>query len=336
MTKHNYFFACEQDIWAYFEENMPSGVQTLYAMNSTRRQRLFDYMCGKKTLPLTYDPFFKLVFDFEKHPERLSDFISAVLEKPVQVIETLPTESILFDGYTVIIMDMLVRLNDGSLANVEIQKYASGFSDERISCYSADLLLREYNRVKRSDDKVMHYKDVKSVHSIILFEQSKAAYKAPNLRGAYLHHGEVTFDTGLKLNLLQQFHIVALDVFLEQKYNILNTRLNGWLSLLTIENMSDVDTVIQNYPWLAEIYAELSGYMVNPKEVLNMYSDALKILDANEMKLFVDNVLDAYQQALEESREKDATIAEKDASIAEKDAEIQHLKSLLEASTQNK
>lgn len=37
-----------------------------------------------------------------------------------------------------------------TLANVEIQKIPYMFTAERISCYSSDLLLREYTRLKEN------------------------------------------------------------------------------------------------------------------------------------------------------------------------------------------
>lgn len=39
------------------------------------KQRFLDYCTGKKTLPITYDPFFKRIFNPDIHPERLSRFL---------------------------------------------------------------------------------------------------------------------------------------------------------------------------------------------------------------------------------------------------------------------
>lgn len=38
---------------------------------------------------------------------------------------------------------------DGSIANVEVQKIGYLFPGERSACYSADMLLRQYKRVRR-------------------------------------------------------------------------------------------------------------------------------------------------------------------------------------------
>ena len=45
-------------------------------------------------------------------------------------------------------MDIVAELENGSIANVEIQKISYLFPAQRMSCYSADLLLRQYSRVK--------------------------------------------------------------------------------------------------------------------------------------------------------------------------------------------
>ena len=117
-------------------------------MTSPYRERLLDFLRGAKTLPLTYDPFFKTVFDPVLHPERLSGLISSLLGIPVKVKDVLPAEDRMLDGESLLIMDVLVELEDGSLTNVEIQKIPYAFPAERMSCYSSDLVMRQYARAK--------------------------------------------------------------------------------------------------------------------------------------------------------------------------------------------
>jgi len=73
----------------------------------------------------------------------LSKFLSDLLDQMVKVVRILPTEQTALDGSMLLIMDILVELEDGSLANVEVQKIPYRFPGERMSCYSADLLLRQ-------------------------------------------------------------------------------------------------------------------------------------------------------------------------------------------------
>lgn len=106
------------------------------------KQRFMDYCMGKKTLPLTYDPFFKSIFNPDVHSVRLSRFLSSILGENVKVVRILPQEDTLLDGAALLIMDILVELETGALCNVEIQKISYLFPGERMSCYSSDLLLR--------------------------------------------------------------------------------------------------------------------------------------------------------------------------------------------------
>ena len=98
------------------------------SLNSDLGQRFQDYMCGVKTLPLTYDPFFKKIFDVHEHPERLSSLISSIIGKKVIVKEVLNSEHRIFKDSPLLVMDILVELEDGSYSNVEIQKIGYYFS----------------------------------------------------------------------------------------------------------------------------------------------------------------------------------------------------------------
>ena len=99
----------------------------------------------------------------------------------------LPTEEVLLDGSALLIMDILVELEDGSLANVEIQKVPYNFPGERMSCYSADLLLRQYTRLKGERGQDFKYSDMKKVYTIIIYEKSTAAFHMAG--NPYLHLG---------------------------------------------------------------------------------------------------------------------------------------------------
>ena len=76
--------------------------------------------CG---LNLTYDPMFKEIFDPQRFPDRLEDFLSLCLGEEVEILSALPTESSrLTEEGSLLVMDLLVRLKSGSLLNVEIQR----------------------------------------------------------------------------------------------------------------------------------------------------------------------------------------------------------------------
>ena len=140
-------FSTEREILQVLKKS-PVFYGRYQTLNSDWKQRFMDFCTGRKTLPLTYDPFFKKIFHPDIHPDRLSRLLSSLLDRKVTVIRILPTEETLLEGGALLIMDILVELEDGALANVEVQKIPYNFPAERMSCYSADLLLRQYNRVK--------------------------------------------------------------------------------------------------------------------------------------------------------------------------------------------
>lgn len=88
---------------------------------------------------------------------------------------------------SLLLLDIIVQLEDGSIANVEIQKIPYTFPGERMSCYSADLLLRQYTRVKGEKGSTFTYQDLKTVYTIVMFENSPKECKDPELSDIYLH-----------------------------------------------------------------------------------------------------------------------------------------------------
>lgn len=80
-----------------------------------------------------------------------------MLETKIRIKQILPNDSVrLADEYTLLITDIVIETEDGRIANLEIQKIGYAFPGQRTACYSADLLLRQYKRVKdrkRSENK---------------------------------------------------------------------------------------------------------------------------------------------------------------------------------------
>lgn len=137
-------------------------------------------------------------------PERYNDFLSCLPGERVKVLKVLSGDSTrIADETSLLITDIVVELEDGSIANVEMQKIGYLFPGQRCACYSADLLLRQYKRVRGEKKKKFSYRDIKNVYTVVLFERSpKEFHKYPE---KYCHFFEQTSDTGLKLELLQKY-----------------------------------------------------------------------------------------------------------------------------------
>ncbi len=61
-------------------------------LSDNLRSRLLDFLCGKKTFPLTYDPFFKKLFNTDITPERLESFIGSIIKRKVKIQNVLTQE----------------------------------------------------------------------------------------------------------------------------------------------------------------------------------------------------------------------------------------------------
>ena len=291
-------------------------------MSPEWKNRFLGFMEGTKTLPLTYDPFFKKLFNPDIYPERLSSLISSIIGTKVTVQCILSNEDSMLPSTSLLLLDILVQLEDGSIANVEIQKIPYAFPGERMSCYSSDLMLRQYTRVKSLKGSSFIYKDLKTVYTIVMFENSPNECKETQATDIYLHHGKTVFDTGIELKLLQEFYVVALDVFKESKYAKDINELNAWLSLLTAQSVDDLAALVSDYPWMEAICKDMSEYMYDPEEVITMFSEALRMLDENTVHYMIDELQKERDEAVAALSEKDSVISEKDSLISEKNAEI--------------
>ena len=289
-----------------------------------RWQELFMAFCtGKKTLPVLYDTVFKKLMNPESHSERLEDCVSSLLGREVKIKKVLPVEDILMDGESLMVMDILVELKDGSLVLVEIQKVPYYFPAERASCYSADLLLRQYSRLKKKKGKDFSYRDLRKVYTIIFYEKSTEEFKACN--NVFVHHARTVCDSGLELNFLQEFYLIALDVFVKSEYAKVKNpkdRLNGWLSFFCTENTEDAIKLCETYPWLSEPYKEMARFAANPEELIGMFSEMLHELDRNTTHYMVDDMRKKIEKQQEALAEKDEALTEKDEALAEKDGTI--------------
>ena len=71
-------------------KNSPLLYGSYQSLNAEWKQRFLDFCQGKKSLPLTYDPFFKRIFHPDVHPDRLSRLVSSILGITVKVLHILP------------------------------------------------------------------------------------------------------------------------------------------------------------------------------------------------------------------------------------------------------
>ena len=123
--------------------------EKFYSWMEAQRQEFLDFCTGVRGIKMLYDSFFKEIMNPETVPERLEEFLSILLNRKVKIVDVLLGDSTrLADEQSLLIMDILVRFEDGTYCNVEVQKIGYAFPGERCACYSSDLLLRQYKKAR--------------------------------------------------------------------------------------------------------------------------------------------------------------------------------------------
>ena len=286
----------KQRIWSN-----PNLKATFNSWLPERQEEFLDFCTGERGLKILYDCFFKEVFNPEYTPERLEDLLSLIIKQQVKILQVLPNDSVrIADEASLLITDIVVELADHSIANCEIQKLGYKFPGQRSACYSADLLLRQYKRVRNRKKEKFSYKDIKHVYTIVFFEQSEAIFH--KFEGNYMHCFEQQSDTGLKLNLLQKYYFIPLDIFRKNVHNKgISTKLDAWLVFLTSDEPERIAALIQAYPEFKKLYEDIYELCRNVEDVMGLFSKELLELDRNTVQYMIDemqDVIDAWNGTL--------------------------------------
>lgn len=300
------------------------------------RELLIGYFLGQNGLPVTFDPVFQMVFDPEVHPERLEALLSALFQQSVKIVCILKREgTMLTERGSFVIMDVLVLLNNGVYANIEMQKIGYKFPIERNDCYGADIIMRQYVKLKDKLGNSFSFKQLQKVFCIVVMEHSPTAFKEfPNV---YVHHRFMQFDTGIMKGHtgLHEDIFLCLDTFRQNVHNIdkSSNMLDVWLSFLSATDTESIMNLITEFPDFLSIYQEIAEFFMNPEVLMNMLSQELYIMDRNTERLMVNELqeeVETLKTTLANTiTEKDNTIAEKNSQLAEKDNLIAELRAQL-------
>ena len=279
----------------------PEMTGAFRSLTPSRRQEFLDFCCGNRGVRVLYDSYFKYVFDPDVEAAALSRMISVLIGLDVKLVQILPNESHLGADYTLVIMDIIVEASDGSIVNVEVQKIGYNFPGERAACYNADLLLRQYQRIRkefsendspqeddgnREKDRkgkkgTFSYKYIRPVYTIVFMETSTREFH--RFRQDYIHTFAPVSDTGLKLNLLQNYIFVPLDIFRSHLDALLRpaggqpmTEKEAWLAFLSSDDPRVILRILEDYPGIFRpLYDRICTMCQNTKEMMHMFSEEL-------------------------------------------------------------
>lgn len=294
----------EQEILDSLRHEAPQCCQLYTDMQEQHRRQLMDFLTGKRGLTVTYDVIFKQLMDPYIHRGRLEDFLSAILKQPVKIRSIIPVEGLRqYEADSLVVMDISLELEDGSIIDVEMQKVGYYFPGQRADCYGADFIMRQYNRLRNELGKSFTYRAMKPVILLVIMEQSSKEFStaAPN----YIHRSIQSFDSGASLPTLFQKIFISLDTFHDVVQNI-NTEEDAWLTFLTSNQPEQIVQLVNQYPQFLSCYQELAQFRKKPKEMITMYSEALAFADRNTARYMIDDQnkqLKAQEQQLTQNRQ---------------------------------
>ena len=279
-----------------------------------RQKEFLDFCTGARGIKILYDTFFKEALNPEYDPERLEQLLSVLLNRKVKIKHILPNDSTrIADEAALLVTDIIVELEDGSIANVEIQKIGYHFPGQRSACYSADMLLRQYKRIRSQQKENFSYHQIKNVFLIVLYETSPKEFK--EFPQEYIHRSKQVFNTGLQLELLQEYVIVSLDIFNNTMQNkSIETMEEAWLIFLSSDDPERIIELITRYPEFKPLYETLYQMCRNVEGVMGFFSEELRIMDRNLVKYMVEE----QQKEIEENQK----IIEKNKEVIEKDKKV--------------
>ena len=275
-----------------------------YDWKPENQKEFLDICTGAHGMKMLYDGVFKEVMNPEYAPQRLNDFLSHVLGERIRVMKVLPNDSTrLTDETSLLVMDIVVEFEGGAIGNIEVQKMGYLFPGERSACYSADLLLRQYRRLRDEKKKKFSYRDIRTVYTIVLFEHSPKEFQAwPNV---YRHCFEQKSDTGLELNMPQKFIYISLDIFRKKHQNEngnTKNKLEAWLTFFCRDEPETILNLIEKYPEFKPLYEDVYELCRNVEGVMQLFSKELLEMDRNTVRLMIDEMqeeIDGMHEKLE-------------------------------------
>ena len=132
----------------------------------------------------------------------------------------------------------------------------------------------------------------------------------------YVHTFCPVSDTGLKLNLLQNYIFVPLDIFRKHLDAVLYlpddcliTEREAWLAFLSSDDPKIILRILDQFPGIFRpLYDRICTMCRNTKEMIYMFSEELSILDKNTVMMMIEEQQETIEQQKQELSQKEETI----------------------------
>ena len=154
----------------------------------------------------------------------------------------------------------------------------------------------------------------------------------------YIHTFAPTSDTGLNLNLLQNYIFVPLDIYRDHLEALLHnsggrlmTEKEAWLAFLSSDDPRVILLILELFPDIFRpLYDRICTMCRNTKEMMHMFSEELSILDKNTVIMMIEEQQETIEQQQQELLQKDETIDQQKQELSQKDETIDQQKQEIE------
>ena len=288
-----------------------------------QQENILAFLTGERGLEVLLDSFFKKLFDPFENKARICSLLSALLEREVADFTVLTREGEqMYEKGSLVIMDILVRLTDGSLVDVEMQKIGYRFPSQRSTCYASDLVMRQYNALRAEHGDRFNYRMIRPVNIFVIIESPDNEFK---ISPEYLHKRQVSYSSGIELPETVNITYLTLDRFRKSIDNV-SEPLDKWLAFFTYKEPADIISLVNRFPEFLPLYHDIAEFRKDPKEAISMYSEALAVLDHNTELYMIEEKqqeIDALRKEKDSLRQELHASDRKNQSLQEENCNLQ-------------
>ena len=288
----------------------------------------FSQATGKVAYNMTNDALFHIVL--QENEKALIGLIAALLHlDPSEIINAEVQNPILY-GHLLqdktYVLDILVKFNNGSSINLEMQvAYLKNWVPRSLS-----YICREFNQLDHGDD----YDKTKSVYHVGFLDYTLfpdhpefyATYRMCNVKSGHEYSDKFT------LSVVELNHIdMATDE--DKAYSI-----DTWAALFKATTWEEIKMLAQTDPYIESAAESIYSSVTDPKilELCKKRQEEIRgDIRRRERLVELDKQISEKDQQISEKdqqiSEKDQQISEKDQQISEKDDRISQLENILKS-----
>lgn len=121
-------------------------------------------------------------------------------------------------------------------------------------------------------------------------------------------------DTGINMDLLQEYVYIPLDVFqkIVQNKGVRN-KLEAWLMFFSTDEPEKMAELMEKYPEFQKMYREIYELCLNVEKAMEMFSKELQELDRNTVQYMIDEMQEEIDGLKADLQEKENVLSKKEA-----------------------